>query len=116
MLHAVLVASHQAPSCSTVIGVLASAVEQMRVPVQALNHLGANRRLLAEPDGRAKHQDICPHHLLKDGRPLVDRPAVCSHVRVDADRDVMIDGAYYFYADLTSAHDLNSDIGQPLGV
>ena len=36
----------------------------MRVAVQPFDHLGADRRLLAQPDRRAQHEDVGRHHLL----------------------------------------------------
>ena len=52
VLDAVLVAGDEAAADAAVVGVLAGVVEQVRVAVQALDHLRADRRLLAEPDRR----------------------------------------------------------------
>ena len=50
VLDAVLVAGDEAAADAPVVGVLAVLVQQVRVAVQALDHLRAHRRLLTEPD------------------------------------------------------------------
>jgi len=49
VLHAVLVAGDEAAADPSVVAVLARVVQQVRVAVEALDDLGADRRLLAQP-------------------------------------------------------------------
>ena len=46
------------PADAAVVGVLAGVVEQVAVAVEALDHLRADRRLLAQPDRRGEHEDV----------------------------------------------------------
>ena len=75
VLDAVLVAGDQAAADPAVVGVLAGVVEQVAVAVEALDDLGAHRRLLAQPDRRAEHEDVRGHHLLEDRGPVVASPS-----------------------------------------
>src|SRR5206468_9234314 len=94
VLHAVLVAGDEAAADPPVIGVLTGIVEQMRVAVQALDDLGADRRLLAQPDRRADNENVGRHDPLGDPRPVVPLPSVLGHVGPHASGDVVVDGPY----------------------
>ena len=91
VLDAVLVAGHQAAADAAVVGVLAGVVEQVRVAVEALDDLGRDRGLLAEPDRHPEDEDVGGHHPLEDRRPLVALPAVLGHVGPDAGGDLVVD-------------------------
>ena len=69
VLDAVLVAGDQTAADPSVVGVLAVVVEEVAVAVEPLDDLRAHRRLLAQPDRRAEHEDVRGLDL------LVDRPA-----------------------------------------
>jgi hypothetical protein len=116
VLHAILVAGDEAAGDAAVVGVLARLVQQMRVAVEALDHLRAHRRLLAQPDRRAQHQDVGRLHLLEHRGPVVALPAVLGHVGIDTDGDVEVDGAHEVDRHAVLAHDLHRDARQPLGV
>jgi hypothetical protein len=105
VLGPVLVAGHDATRHATVIRPLAGVVEQVAVPVQALDHLGADGRLLAQPNRAEQDEDVGRRHFLEDRRPLVALPSVLGHVRVHAGRDLMVDRADHLAADADAAHD-----------
>src|SRR6478736_577616 len=94
MLHAVLVSRDEAASDSPVVGVLPGVVEEMAVAIQPFDDLRTDRRLLAEPDRRAEHEDVRGGDLLEEGGPVVSFPTVLLHVRPDTRRDVVIDGTH----------------------
>ena len=116
VLDAVLVAGDQAAADAAVVGVLAGVVEQVGVAVEPLDHLRAHRRLLAEPDRRAQHEDVGGHHPLEDRRPVVARPAVLGHVGPDAGGDLVVDGADCSTLTPLRSHDRDRAVGQALGV
>ncbi len=66
VLHAVLVAGDETATDSPVVRVLTGVVQEVRVPVQPLDDLRADRRLLPQPDRRAQHEDVGRDHLLED--------------------------------------------------
>ena len=116
VLDAVLVAGDEAAADAPVIGVLPELVQQMRVAVQPLDHLGADRRLLAQPDGAAQDEDVGFLHALEELRPVITLVAMFAHVGVDADRDLVVDGAHEVDRHVVPAHDLHRDPRQPFGV
>ena len=116
VLHAVLVAGHQAAADPAVERVLAGVVQQVGVAVEPFDHLGADRRLLPEPDRRAQHQDVGALHLLEDGGPVVPLPAVLGHVGPHAGGDLVVDGPHHIDRDALPPHDLHRDVGQALRV
>jgi hypothetical protein len=116
VLDTVLIAGDEAPADPAVVRVLARVVEQVGVAVETLDDLGAHRRLLAQPDGGAQHEDVGRHHLLEDAGPLVALPTMLGHVGPHARGDVVVDGAHQVHLHALAAHDLHGDVGQALGV
>ena len=82
MLHAVLVAGDEAAADAAVVGVLAVVVEQVAVAVQPLDHLRADRRLLAQPDRREEHEDVGGHHALEESPASRRAPSRARSCRV----------------------------------
>ncbi len=116
VLDAVLVPGDQAPADPPVVGVLARLVELAGVPVEALDHARAHRRLLPQPDGGEEHEDVGGHHLLEDLGPVVLRPPVLLHVRPHAGGDVLVDGPDQVDGHAVAPHDLHRDLPQALRV
>src|SRR5271166_3932958 len=99
VLRSVLVAGDQAAGRATVVGILAVLVEEMAVSVEALDHLGAYRRFLAEPDRTEEHEDVGGDDLREDRRPVVPFPSMFGHVGLHTGRDVVIDRANRLHRD-----------------
>jgi hypothetical protein len=107
VLGAVLVAGDECTSDAPVVGVLSGGVQQAGGRVQTLDHVGAHRGLLAEPDRGADHQDVGGHHLLEELRPLVALPAVLLHVRLHAIGDLVIHGTNQLGRHAVLLHDVS---------
>src|SRR5262249_21296850 len=116
VLDAVLVAGDQAAAHPAVVGVLAGVVEQVRVAVEALDHLLGHRTVVAQPDRARDHQDVGGQHLGIQPRPCVAGRAVFGHIRPHPGRDVMVDGPDRLGAHALLTHDSGADLYQPLGV
>jgi hypothetical protein len=116
VLDAVLVPGDEASAHPSVVRVLAGLVEQVGVAVEPFDDLGADRGFLAQPDGRAQHEDVGRFDLLEDGRPVVLGPAVLGHVGPDAGGDVTVDRPDDIHREALTSHDLDRAVGQPLGV
>jgi hypothetical protein len=116
MLDPILVARDEAASDLPVVRVLALLVQKARTRVQELDHPRADGRLPAEPDRRAKDEDVRRLDTLVQLRPFVARCSVLAHVRPDSGREVVVDGAYRVDRDSVPLHDLHGDPHEPAGV
>ncbi len=90
VLDPVLVAGDETASDSSVVRVLAGIVEQMGVAVEPLDHLGAHRRLLTQPDRRAQDEDVRRHRPARRSaatRPSSIRAPSCRATRRSRCRD-----------------------------
>src|SRR4051794_2824076 len=116
VLDAVLVTGDQAAGGAAVVGVLAVLVEEVRVAVEPLDRLGADRGLLAQPDRRAEHEDVGGHDLLVDRGPVVALPAVLGHVGPHPGGDVVVDRPHDVDVDPVGLHDADRAGGQALRV
>ena len=116
MLDPVLVPGDEAAADLPVVRVLAVLVEEARAGVEPLDHARADGRLLPEPDRRAEDEDVSGLDALVQLRPLVGRRAVLAHVRPDAGRELVVDGAYGVDRDAVALHDLHRDPHEPARV
>ena len=116
VLHPVLIARDHAAAGLAVEDVLALLVGLPGMGVEPLEKLAGHRAFLAEPDRRADDEDVGGRHALPDLRPVVARPALLGHVRLDAEGDLVIHQTHAVHAHSGAGHDGPAHIHQRVGV
>ena len=112
----VFVAGNQTTPGATIVDVLPVFFQISGIGVEPLNGLGADGRLLSQPDGRSDHEYFSYFYLLIELRPIILLPTLFLHVRVYPIGNVVVNGSNNLNGDAVFLHNGFGNVDQAIRV